>query len=78
VVVPTTYSDFSEREARQAGVAMMIYANQGMRAQITAVRQTWATVIAEGSAASLEMRIASVKDVFAISGMDEWLERAGG
>ncbi|KJK51696.1 phosphoenolpyruvate phosphomutase [Lentzea aerocolonigenes] len=78
VVVPTTYSDFSEQEARQAGVAMMIYANQGMRAQITAVRQTWATVIAEGSAASLEMRIASVKDVFAISGMDEWLERAGG
>jgi len=48
-----------------------------MRAAITAMRQTWATVIAEGSAASLEMRIASVKDVFAISGMNEWLERAG-
>lgn len=76
VVVPTTYAAFSVDEARAAGVAMVIYANQGMRAAITAMRQAWATVIAEGATASLEMSIASVKDVFAISGMNEWLERA--
>ncbi len=75
VVVPTTYTAFSVDEARAAGVAMVIYANQGMRAAITAMRQAWATVIAEGSAASLELRIASVKDVFALSGMDRWLEK---
>jgi phosphoenolpyruvate phosphomutase len=76
VVVPTTYAGFSVDEARRAGVSMVIYANQGMRAAITAVRRAWATVIAEGSSESLEMSIASVKDVFAISGMNEWLERA--
>jgi phosphoenolpyruvate phosphomutase len=74
VVVPTTYSDFSAAEAQEAGIAMVIYANQGMRAAITAIRSTWATVLAEGSTAPVEPRIASVKDIFAISGMDQWLE----
>lgn len=74
VVVPTTYSDFSATEAQEAGIAMVIYANQGMRAAITAIRSTWATVLAEGSTALVEPRIASVKDIFAISGMDQWLE----
>ncbi|MFI0774112.1 isocitrate lyase/phosphoenolpyruvate mutase family protein [Streptomyces sp. NPDC021212] len=74
VVVPTTYADFSADEAREAGIAMVIYANQGMRAAITAIRDTWATVLAQGSTAAVEPRIASVKDIFAISGMDAWLE----
>lgn len=74
VIVPTTYSDFSATEAHEAGISMVVYANQGMRAAITAVRSTWATVLAEGSTAPVEPRIASVKDIFAISGMDQWLE----
>ncbi|MFI6103288.1 isocitrate lyase/phosphoenolpyruvate mutase family protein [Streptomyces sp. NPDC051310] len=74
VVVPTTYADFSAAEAQEAGISMVIYANQGMRAAITAIRSTWATVLAEGSTAPVEPRIASVKDIFAISGMDQWLD----
>jgi phosphoenolpyruvate phosphomutase len=74
VVVPTTYSHFSTAEAAEAGIAMVVYANQGMRAAVTAVRDTWATVLAKGSTAAVESRIASVKDIFALSGTDQWLE----
>lgn len=74
VVVPTTYSQFSTADAAEAGIAMVVYANQGMRAAVTAVRDTWATVLAKGSTAAVEPRIASVKDIFAISGMDQWLD----
>ncbi|UOX90405.1 isocitrate lyase/phosphoenolpyruvate mutase family protein [Amycolatopsis sp. FBCC-B4732] len=77
VIVPTTYTAFSMDEAREAGVSMIIYANQGMRTAIAAMRRAWATVLAEGSTESLEMQIASIDDLFAISGMHEWLERAG-
>lgn len=74
VIVPTTYADFSATQAREAGIAMVIYANHGMRAAITAIRDTWADVLAKGSTADLEPRIATVKDIFALSGMDQWLE----
>ncbi len=74
-IVPTTYARFSVEEARAAGIAMVIYANQGMRATVSAVRNAWATVLAEGSTTGIEPYIASVKDIFDLSGMDEWLGR---
>ncbi|MFD7015301.1 isocitrate lyase/phosphoenolpyruvate mutase family protein [Streptomyces sp. NPDC059928] len=73
VIVPTTYADFSVVEAQEAGISMVIYANQGMRASVAAVRSTWAAVLAEGSTASVEPRIATVKDIFSLSGIDQWL-----
>ena len=75
VLVPTTYSSFSVAEAEEAGVAMVIYANQGMRATIKAVQDTWATVLADGTCASVEPKIATVKEIFELAGMDEWLGR---
>lgn len=75
VVVPTTYSAFSVTDARRAGIAMVIYANQGIRATVKAVRETWANVLAEGSSAGVEPHIASVRDIFELSGMDQWLGR---
>ncbi|QIS12655.1 isocitrate lyase/phosphoenolpyruvate mutase family protein [Nocardia arthritidis] len=73
VIVPTTYVRFSVEEARSAGVAMVIYANQGMRATVRAVRDTWATVLADGSTTAIESNIATVKDIFELSGMNQWL-----
>ncbi|QEV16630.1 isocitrate lyase/phosphoenolpyruvate mutase family protein [Streptomyces alboniger] len=73
VIVPTTYADFSVQEAQEAGISMVIYANQGMRASVKAVRDTWAVVLAEGSTASVEPHIATVKDIFSLSGIDHWL-----
>lgn len=74
VIVPTTYSHFSTVEAEEAGIAMVVYANQGMRAAVTAMRDTWAIVLAKGSTAAVETRIATVTDIFALSGMDQWLD----
>ncbi|PPK67173.1 isocitrate lyase/phosphoenolpyruvate mutase family protein [Actinokineospora auranticolor] len=75
VVVPTTYTAFSVAEAQEAGVAMVIYANQGMRATVRAVRDAWAAVLADGSTVGIESTIASVKDIFELSGMSQWLGR---
>ncbi|HEY3480438.1 isocitrate lyase/phosphoenolpyruvate mutase family protein [Amycolatopsis nivea] len=75
VVVPTTYARFSVQEANDAGIAMVIYANQGMRATVRAVRDAWATVLAEGSTTGIEPHIASVKEIFDLSGMNQWLGR---
>ena len=73
VAVPTTYHSWSAVAARDAGVSMMIYANQGLRATVTAVRAVLETILAEGSSASVEPRLASVKDVFALQKLDEWM-----
>lgn len=73
VAVPTTYHGWPAAAARDAGVSMMIYANQGLRATVTAVRAALETIIAEGSSASIEPRLASVKDVFALQRLDEWM-----
>jgi phosphoenolpyruvate phosphomutase len=73
VAVPTTYYQWPAAAARDAGVAMMIYANQGLRATVAAVRDTLASIIAEGSSSAVEPRLASVKDVFAVQRLDEWM-----
>ncbi|MEJ3653002.1 isocitrate lyase/phosphoenolpyruvate mutase family protein [Actinomycetes bacterium KLBMP 9759] len=73
VIVPTTYADWDSEEAAEAGVDMVIYANHALRAMVTAVRETWSTVLAHGSSAPVEEGIASVKEIFAISQLDAWL-----
>jgi phosphoenolpyruvate phosphomutase len=73
VLVPTTYSSFHVKEAEDAGVAMVIYANQGIRASVRAIQETWSSVIADGASAPVEEHIASVNEIFELSGMPQWL-----
>jgi len=75
VLVPTTYSGFSARDAEEAGAAMVIYANHGMRAAIATVRDMWSKVLATGSTASVESGIATIKDVLDLARTDKWLDR---
>lgn len=74
VVVPTTYYSWSVTEAWQAGASLIIYANQGLRASIRAITDTFDAIKQAGSSASVEDRISSVKDVFAVQSMAEWLD----
>ncbi|HTA01441.1 MAG TPA: isocitrate lyase/phosphoenolpyruvate mutase family protein [Streptosporangiaceae bacterium] len=74
VLVPTTYSTLSAREAEEAGAAMVIYANHGVRAAIAAIRDMWARVLAAGGTGGVESDIATVKDVLNIVGTDQWLD----
>ena len=72
VIVPTTYPEWDWRDAHAAGVSVVIYANQGLRTVVAALRATYAEILAEGQTSGLEDRIASVKDVFALQRLDEW------
>ncbi|WP_217254046.1 isocitrate lyase/phosphoenolpyruvate mutase family protein [Streptomyces sp. AC602_WCS936] len=72
VIVPTTYPDWHVDDIRKAGVSAVIYANQGMRAALTALRESYRTIYADGDTTSLEPRIASVRDIFDLQRMTDW------
>jgi phosphoenolpyruvate phosphomutase len=73
VIVPTTYAGWASEDAAEAGVDVVIYANHALRALVSAVRNTWSTVLEHGSSEPVEDTIASVKEIFAISQLDTWL-----
>jgi len=73
VVVPTTYYGWTLEDAARAGVAVVIYANQGLRATVTALRNAFAIMLKEGGSSSLEDSIASVQEIFALQQLDTWL-----
>jgi phosphoenolpyruvate phosphomutase len=73
VVVPTTYHSWSAREAHERGASMVIYANQGLRASVAAMSRALTVIRNEGSSDPLESEIATVKEIFALQGLDEWM-----
>jgi phosphoenolpyruvate phosphomutase len=69
VVVPTTFYDISAADLHDAGFALVIYANQGMRAQVRAVQETYERILADGRSSRLENEIATVQELFDIQGL---------
>jgi phosphoenolpyruvate phosphomutase len=74
VLVPTTYPDWHFDDAVKAGASMIIYANQGLRATIDALRATFQAIITHGSSADLEADLASLNDVFELQRLGQWRE----
>ncbi|WP_030230355.1 MULTISPECIES: isocitrate lyase/phosphoenolpyruvate mutase family protein [unclassified Streptomyces] len=72
VIVPTTYPDWHIDEVRAAGVSVVIYANQGMRAALSAMRNTYRAIYEAGHTTLLESEIASVRDIFDLQRMADW------
>ena len=72
VIVPTTYPDWHVDDAAKAGVSAVIYANQGLRALVSALTATFDSILAHGAADQLTGQIASVKDVFRLQRQPEW------
>ncbi|GAQ52723.1 isocitrate lyase/phosphoenolpyruvate mutase family protein [Streptomyces acidiscabies] len=72
VVVPTTYPDWNIAEAEAMGVQVVIYANQGMRATISSLRETYRSIRDAGDTVALEPKIASVADIFRLQRLKEW------
>ncbi|MER7696689.1 MULTISPECIES: isocitrate lyase/phosphoenolpyruvate mutase family protein [unclassified Streptomyces] len=72
VIVPTTYPDWHIDEVRAAGVSVVIYANQGMRAALSAMRDTYRAIYEAGQTTALESEIASVRDIFDLQRMADW------
>jgi phosphoenolpyruvate phosphomutase len=73
VVVPTTYNDWHIDDIGRAGISMCIYANHGVRATVRSIRQTFTAIREYGATAKIEPAIASVREIFAIQNLDEWL-----
>lgn len=68
IAVPTTYHQVDAGELESLGVAAVIYANQGLRSALRAMRDAYATILASGSTTTLEGEIASVASILEISG----------
>ncbi|MFE2164457.1 isocitrate lyase/phosphoenolpyruvate mutase family protein [Streptomyces sp. NPDC059447] len=73
VVVPTTYHTVTADELAEAGAKMVIYANQGLRAGINAVTETFETILRDGRSTGVEDRIAPLSTVFDLQGMTQLL-----
>ena len=73
VIVPTTYYSWHLDDAAKAGVAMVIYANQAMRAAVRSMRDVLGEVLRAGSSGAIEQDIAPMTDIFRLQRVDEWL-----
>ena len=67
VVVPTTYYTVTVPDLLRTGkVRMVIYANQGIRAIMNAMKWMLETVMRDGSTQRLERHLATLDEVFAL------------
>ena len=69
VAIPTTYYQITAQELEKAGFRMVIYANQGLRAAIQAMKSTYESILKTGSTTAIEDKIAPMKEVFELQGM---------
>jgi phosphoenolpyruvate phosphomutase len=69
VAIPTTYPSVTASELKNRGFKMVIYANQGLRASLSAIDKTFASIARDDSSASIETGIASMREVFELQGM---------
>ncbi len=69
VLVPTTYPDLTYDEMGTLGVNLVIYANQCLRASISAMHRVLETIQREKSTVAIEREIATVKEIFELQGM---------
>lgn len=74
VIVPTMYYATPTDRFRQAGVNMAIWANHNMRAAVTAMRDISRRIYQEESLTGVEDAIASVQDIFDLTGNAELAE----
>src|SRR5579859_94157 len=70
-VVPTTYASTTTQELQDLGVKVVIYANQGMRASVKAMRTIFSDIAGRGHASGREDLMASVPEIFALQGVDQ-------
>jgi phosphoenolpyruvate mutase len=74
VVVPTTYYSIAASELSALGVKMVIYANQGLRARVQVLEETFAEILKQGTTSTVEPRLAPISSIFELQGYGQ-LER---
>jgi len=71
IVVPTTYYTVTEKELSANGIKMVIYANQSIRASVAAINHVMTNIIASATSVPVENTIASLNDLFILTGTDK-------
>jgi phosphoenolpyruvate phosphomutase len=72
VLVPTAYPDLTAERIRALGkVTMVIYGNHAIRAAVTAMRQVFARILADGGIQAIDKEIVSVEEIFRLQRMDQ-------
>ena len=74
VAIPTTYYTITAEELQKEGFSMVIYANQGLRAAIRAMEETFRSIRETGSTVAVESSITPMKQVFELQGMNAMRE----
>lgn len=77
IVIPTTYykTTIEEIGAISPNIKGVIYANQGIRASIKAMKATYADILSYGTSSSIEHNLASIKEALEYQGMQEHIQR---
>lgn len=71
VAVPTTYPTVTPQELHAAGFRLSIFANQPLRAAIVAMREALREMKESGQISSIEHKIATLDEVYALVGVSE-------
>jgi phosphoenolpyruvate phosphomutase len=71
IVVPTTYHGVGADALHEAGASVVIWANQNMRAAISAMQEVSRSIWRSRSVSQVEGSIISVPDLFDLMGYDE-------
>lgn len=74
VIVPTTYYSTPVEVFAQAGISLVIWANQNVRSSIAAMQETSRRIFEERSVQTVEDAIVPVKEVFRLQDADELME----
>lgn len=71
VVMPTTYHTVTASDLESAGVKMVIYANHGLRASISAVARTFSEILRTGGSTAVEDVIAPLSAVYDLQNVEQ-------
>lgn len=76
IIIPTTYYKTTLEEINRISpnIKGVIYANQGIRASIKAIKSTYANILANGTSEKVENDIVSIQEAFLYQGMKEYIQ----
>ncbi len=72
VLVPTAYPELNAERIRALGkIGMVIYGNHAIRASVTAMKDVFARILADGGIHKVNRDIVSVEEIFRLQRMDQ-------
>ena len=71
VCVPTTYAETTATDLAAAGFKLVIFANQVLRAAVSAMRRALATLKEEGRPAAVDDQIATLPEIYELVGVPD-------